>query len=310
MDGHPIQPYPIPIINGFTVHPSSFQETVKVQADVLEKGSTIFRVSDRRASQIPAVAFLVTQLTAALPQVISSVRFAQGGVREGYLFSNLSTDIRKQVPLEVATTSYAPRSAERLASVMRACLPTDYIPVPALLQDLLRPVANLLYAALSHPKEIRAATSLRLTTSGALAGVHGLSHDERAAMALILSERWGGESDLSPTDVSFFRNLQAIVSPEVAWWCKYIGRVGAVVGFLWPAGVVRADDRLHCNAMVDGRRGPIVLTVQGVDVSEIEDVAHIVGKVAKLGKKKNWIGGREGWGLKVVCLVNGKVLDV
>jgi len=310
MDGHPVQPYPIPIINGFTVHPSTFQDTSKVKADVAEKGSTIFRISDRRASQIPAVAFLVTQLTAALPQSISSVRFAQGGVREGFLFSSLSTDVRRQVPLEVATASFAPRSAAHLETITRACLPTEDIPVPALIQDLLRPVINLLYAALSHTKEIRAATSLRLTTSGALAGVHGLSHDERVAMALILSERWGGEGDLSPTDVGFFRALQAIVTPEVAWWCKYVGRVCSVLGFLWPAGVVRAESKLSFQAKVDGRNGPVVIMVKGADDSEVEDLAHLVGKIGKLGKKKNWIGGREGWGMKVICLVNNRMLDV
>jgi len=310
MDGHPIQPYPIPIINGFTVHPSSFQEVSKVKADVAEKGSTIFRISDRRATQIPAVAFLVTQLTAALPQSISSVRFAQGGVREGFLFANLSTDVRRQIPLDVATAAYAPHSAARLESIVRACLPTNDIPIPALIQDLVRPVVHLLYTALSHTKEIRAATSLRLTTSGALAGVHGLSHDERAAMALILSERWGGEGDLSPTDAGFFRNLQAIVTPEIAWWCRYIGRVSAVLGFLWPAGVIRGGDTLHFQATVDGRNGPLVVMLEGADARELEDMAHIVGKIGKLGKKKNWIGGRDGWGLKVMCLLDQRVLDI
>jgi len=311
MDGHAIQPYPIPIINGFTVSPSSFRETFRVESDVAEKGSTIFRVSDRRATQIPAVAFLVTQLTAALPQSISRVRFAQGGVREGFLFSSLDASVRRQIPLEVATASHAPRSAESLATILRACLPNDDIAVPALVQDLVRPVINLLYTALSHPKEIRSATSLRLTTSGALAGVHGLSHDERAAMALMLSERWGGKSDLSPTDAGFFDNMQAIVSPEVAWWCRYVGRVGAVLGFVWPAGVVRApeQEQLRFRATVGGKSGKLSLIIDGADEREEEELAQVVGRVAKLGKKKNWIGGREGWGLKVVCLLNHRLLD-
>ena len=130
-------------------------------------------------------------------------------------------------------------------------------------------------------------------------------------MALMLSERWGGKSDLSPTDAGFFDNMQAIVSPEVAWWCRYVGRVGAVLGFVWPAGVVRApeQEQLRFRATVGGKSGKLSLIIDGADEREEEELAQVVGRVAKLGKKKNWIGGREGWGLKVVCVLNHKLLD-
>ena len=235
LDSHPVQPYPIPIINGFTVSASSFRETTKVQANVEAKGSSIFRVSDRRAGQIPAVAFLVTQLTAALPPV-STVRFAQGGVREGFLFTGLPAPVRAQIPLDVATIAYAPSSADRLAAHLLSSLPTDPKQgptCPSLLLSLTRPLAHLLYAASPIPKEGRAASSLRLTTTGLLAGVHGLSHAERAALALTLCERWGGEKDLSPTDVDFYTRLQATLTAEQAWWTRYLGRVAALLGYLY-----------------------------------------------------------------------------
>ena len=152
LDSHPVQPYPIPIINGFTVSASSFRETTKIQANVEAKGSSIFRVSDRRAGQIPAVAFLVTQLTAALPPV-STVRFAQGGVREGFLFTGLPASVRAQIPLDVATLAHAPLSADRLTSHLLSSLLTDPKQgptCPTLLTSLARPLAHLLYACLLY----------------------------------------------------------------------------------------------------------------------------------------------------------------
>lgn len=291
LDSHIVQPYPIPIINGFTVSASAFRDTMRVQSDVAQKGASIFRVSERRAGQIPAVAFLVTQMTAALPAV-SSVRFAQGGVREGFLFSGLPAEVRKLIPLEVATSSFAPSSADKLVREMRYSLPKE-LPVPHLMYDLVRPVVNLLYHASSYPREARAAVALRMTTTGVLAGVHGLSHDERAALSLILCERWGGLKELSPTDIEFFHRLQGIVTPAVAWWSRYLGRVGAFLGYRFPAGVIRDNDKMSLGAEVYDN-GHFVL-----HVIDSDDDGSLLEKIGKLGKKKNWIGGKDGWGLKI-----------
>lgn len=295
LDSHHVQPYPIPIIDGFTVPASAFRDTMRVQSDVAQKGSSIFRVSERRAGQIPAVSFLVTQMTAALPAV-SSVRFAQGGVREGFLFSGLPAEVRKLIPLEVASSSFAPASVDQLVIEMRHALP-DGLKVPSLMHNLVRPIVNLLYHASSYPREARAAVALRMTTTGVLAGVHGLSHDERAALSLILCERWGGLKELSPTDIDFFQRLQSIVTPAVAWWSRYLGRVGALLGYRYPAGVVR-DKKDHIIA--EATDGQLVLHVRDIDGDEGYQ-AHME-KIEKLGKKKNWIGGKDGWGLKIHLL--------
>lgn len=89
MDAHPISPYPIPIINGFSVPASFFQDMPSLQAHIDKstgEEAGIFRISSRRQSQLPAISFLTQQLLKTISQTEnSSVRFAQGGVREGLL---------------------------------------------------------------------------------------------------------------------------------------------------------------------------------------------------------------------------------
>ena len=90
MSEHAIKPYPIPIINGFKTERNAFHDTQAVRAAVhKEDVPDIFRVSQRRASQVPAVAFLVDCLSRALP-IISNVFFCQGGVREGMHFAEIN----------------------------------------------------------------------------------------------------------------------------------------------------------------------------------------------------------------------------
>src|SRR2546423_1528574 len=81
MSQHKVSPYPIPIINGFQVNKSDFQNIAQIETVAAEQ--EIFRVSKRRATQVPAVAFLVNVLVDALPD-IREIRFCQGGVREGF----------------------------------------------------------------------------------------------------------------------------------------------------------------------------------------------------------------------------------
>jgi retrograde regulation protein 2 len=71
---HIIRPYPIPIINGFLA--SNYDFTNVSYVTDIAKGD-VFRVSDRRSTQVPAVAMLVECLERALPK-IRQVRFCQG----------------------------------------------------------------------------------------------------------------------------------------------------------------------------------------------------------------------------------------
>lgn len=283
--GH-VQPYPIPIINGYTVlEPEFYSGLESASVD-----SSIFRISSRRASQIPAVQTLIKALKQAqLP--ISQVTFAQGGVREGLLYSGLPTSVRAQNPLVASTLPNAPTSAAQLTALLRDAIPYDFEP------DLLEATVNLLFVHASLPKDIRAAAALRSTTTGILAGAHGLSHRDRQLIALILCERWGG--DVSDIDAAFLSSLQNLQKP-LSWWTKYIGRVANGIATLFPAGVVRDDERTVTveAGFPSGKdsdsadRCWIKLVVHRSDVDHT--VRAWADDLERLGKKKNWVDGKNG----------------
>ena len=286
MSNEDIQPYPIPIINCYSVDaPRFFSNLGESSASALA-----FRVSSRRASQVPAVLLVIKALAQAeIP--ISKVVFTQGGVREGLLYSGLPSSLRAQRPLIASTLPHAPKSAASLTSLLRDA-------VPILIEtELLTSTVNLLYFHGSTPKDIRAAAALRSTTTGVLAGAHGLNHQDRGMLALILCERWG--ADLSEADIPLYDSLQ-ILTGHLTWWTKYVGQVADGIANLFPAGVIRDDEQ---SVVVES------------GVSSIKDVQHcwlkitvlrqdLVGTVKvwaenlrKLGKKKHW--GKQGSGMKV-----------
>lgn len=311
MSQHAVQPYPIPVINGLVVRREEFLDTAVVQAavqDFNDDDDAIFRVSQRRASQVPAVAFLVTALSEALPQ-IKEVRFCQGGVREGYLFSSLPDEVRGQSPLAVATQPLAHPSSPHFTQILLDALPAapskhhaaaEQNPRQIFTPAILTAVANMLNHFSTHPKDIRAASALRATTTGVLASAHGLAHEERALLALVLCERWGGAADLPASDRPFLRSMQALVGPWSTWWTMYLGRVAALVGAVYPSG--RAQGVLSLGAGW-GKTGKgnnlLVVRVWTVDKETGTLFADEIVKVEKTGKKKNWVGGREGCGHRV-----------
>ena len=304
MATHPIQPYPIPIINGFQVTASAFLPDENAQSTANDNST--FRISSRRASQIPAVSFLVTALVEALP-TISTIHFAQGGLREGLLYCNLPPSLRSQHPLVTASAPYAPPSTETLAHLLASGMPTGppskhrtSFPDFILDKDILTSIIHLLNVHAPLPKDIRAGAALRSTTTGVLGSAHGLAHKDRAFLALTLCERWGGE--LSATDDEFFIKMQELVGGYEAWWAKYVGCLAGGIGDIYPAGVVReGEERVRFAASTgETKEGKPIVEIQ-VSLNEksglqLPDWAHAL---EKLGKKKNWIGGRDGWGLKV-----------
>ncbi|KAI4129094.1 MAG: hypothetical protein LQ338_002392 [Usnochroma carphineum] len=308
MSLHPVTPYPIPIINGFGVPSASLLPNLD---EDLTDAESKFRISARRASQLPAITFLIKALTQSLPS-ISSIHFAQGGVREGLLFSDLPPPIRSQHPLAAATQTYAPPSTSPLLQILNASIPRPRDPAastdppePLTCHTFLTSVVHLLYAHASFPKDVRAAAALRCTTTGLLGDAHGLDHTDRALLALILCERWGGE--LSPADEQMLLKLQELVGARASWWAKYVGRAAAGIAYLFPAGVIRDGDedlvRVMTSWGVGQKKGRAEDTVDvriEVGVEGMEDAVEDWCKgMEKVGKRKNWIGGREGWGIKV-----------
>ncbi len=318
MSLHSIQPYPVPLINGFPVSRSAFLP----QTESVPNSDSTFRISSRRAFQVPAIAFLIQVLIEALPS-ISTIRFAQGGVREGLLFSQLSPTVRAQHPLVAATLPFAPPSAMALTRLLKSAIPytaelSHYLPPSFISEPFLTSSIHLLNAHSSFPKDIRAAAALRSTTTGLLASAHGLIHEDRALLALVLCERWGAE--ISPIDLNFLAKMQELAGREASWWAKYVGRLAQGLGEIFPAGLVREEDEYGTLTVTskwgisgkEKQRGEDVLQVQievlreGVD----ESIVMMKERLEKLGKRKNWIGGKEGFGKRVEVKVSGVFTEV
>lgn len=190
MSQHPVSPYPIPIINGFKTSKKNFYDTDTIKA-AAAGDEDIFRVSERRASQVPAVALLVTSLLDALP-TLTTVHFAQGGVREGSFYSDLSPETKAQHPFSTATLPFATPSTPALRSLLAAAIPAPPGHAAAIVEHisstLLSALARSMYIHNSYNKDLQAAAALQSTTTGVLATVHGASHEERAMLALMLCE--------------------------------------------------------------------------------------------------------------------------
>ncbi|KAK5131533.1 hypothetical protein LTR08_000860 [Meristemomyces frigidus] len=312
MSKHRVTPYPIPVINGFKAARKDFLDTKEVMhaaAKALEEDQDgIFRVSERRAGQVPAVAFLVNALAEALPQ-IKEVRFCQGGVREGYLFSKLSPEVCSQHPLVVATEPYdSPHSSRAIADLLLAALPTkpadaaqdDYRSV--FTTEFLDAFANLMYYHSSHSRDLQSSSALRSTTSGVLAGVHGVFHENRTLLALLLCSRWGG--DVPPSDEKFKHNLEKLVaSPWTLWWINYVGAVASLIASVYPAGTAdhnKGRVQIKASWAKDEKQRPLLAVAvafgSGVDA---QCFSKELQSIEKVGKKKRWIGGRDGLGYKV-----------
>lgn len=321
MSMHTITPYPIPIINGFRVPSSEFSP----EAADLSMDDTTFRISARRSSQVPAVKLIILALVESVPS-ISNIYFAQGGVREGLIFSALLPSIRAEHPLVVATQAYAPPSTSILVDLLQSLVPpsptTRSLAETSLFSsNFLTSIIHLSFTHSPLPKDIRSSAALRSTTSGLLANAHGISHQERALLGLTLCERWGGE--ISPSDADFYTALLAIVGAEASWWTKYIGRAIQGLGKLFPAGLVR-DDEVHSTIKLSAKWGvsskPKKRSPDDPERAIVLDIAErrngisgVVGEwqdaLQKVGKKKNWVmvvagrgkeGGGEGtFGIKV-----------
>ncbi|KAF2185324.1 putative transcription regulator [Zopfia rhizophila CBS 207.26] len=309
--------YPISIINGFTVPSSDFTDTEKLK-EVARTAKKIFRVSDRRRKQVPAVAFLISVLANALPHGIKEAHFCQGGVREGVLFQALPPRIRKQNPLTVATTPYAKDSATGIAGLLLDAIP-KYIGAcssqfpNSISVDVIEALANILYVHSVMSKESSSSSALYSTSTGLLSSAHGVSHSNRALLALMLEESYEGE--LPPREVRYKSHLRDILEAKEVWWTCYIGKVALLLRRLYPSGFVdEAKPRVQLSARWTTDFGggsstkgiKLVFLVQKKKNDPMklkETIQDHVGVIEKIGKRKNWIGGREGWGLAVEVLV-------
>ncbi|KOS21681.1 Retrograde regulation protein 2 [Escovopsis weberi] len=315
--------YPLSIINGYAVGRERFEDTRTVR-EVAEAARDVFRVSDRRRAQVPAVAFLVSVMAQAIPHGIREAHFCQGGVREGFLFRQLPPQVRAQSPLEVATRGFAPESAAALRALLGFAIPgpsrtrsrrfpEDFGP------HVLDAFTNVLYTLTFMSKETASTTALYSTGVGLMSSAHGVSHQDRARLALMLEARYRGE--LPPREAEFREALRALLPPEEVWWTGYLGRVGYIITILYPAGRIEADkprvvfsSKWGWNLGKRKNKEGLVLTIsiqkKEDDPGKLkEGLQERVKKIEKFGKKKNWIGKDEPWGMKVkVHVVEEEIL--
>jgi retrograde regulation protein 2 len=311
------QVYPISIINGFMAQKMHFEDTEMLK-EVARTAEKIFRVSDHRRAQVPAVAFLVNVLAESFPHGIKEAHFCQGGVREGVLFQELTPNIRMDDPLEVATAPYRRPSATAIGDLLRNALPvpsnTDAKKFPESINiHVIQALANVLYVHSVMSKELSSASALYSTSTGLLSSSHGVSHRDRALLALILEERYEGE--LPPREVNFKFSLTQLVTAEEVWWTRYIGRVGMLISRMYPTGFIdESKPRVALFATFASGLGKggnkeglkLVISIQKVKNDPMklkEAVEDITRVVEKIGKRKNWIGGEKGWGMAVKVVV-------
>jgi retrograde regulation protein 2 len=306
MSQHEVKPYPIPIINGFRASTAQFTN-VQLVTQTAKEDDNIFRVSDRRANQVPAVALLVSCLTEVLPAV-KTISFAQGGVREGALFSQITDSQKAEHPVETATKRFATDSAKSITDVLSDSIPlslNDHLSKIGLSKHLVQALAQSMYIHNTLNKDIQAASGLRSTTTGVLGGIHGADHEGRALLGIMLCERWGGAGALSPADADFHGRLLALISPEAAWWALYLGRIGALLGEVYPAGVVDAANpviQLKGTLSEDDGETKKKLKIQLKSDNEtltLEGFLKVLLKLEKLGKKKNWPSGEGGYKIQI-----------
>ncbi|AMD22452.1 HGR113Wp [Eremothecium sinecaudum] len=241
--------YPIQtIINGF----SCSYEEFSAMSDYLfltgklpgtQKDLKIFKVSDKRAAQLPAVGLLMSAAFKALPKV-SNILFSEGGIREGTLYSILPREIRAQDPLLIATRPYAPLLASKYLSLLRSAIPEKEVPAVVYHRVALA-LCNLAFVHASYPKELQPTAALHVATTGIIAGCHGLSHRIRALIGIALCNRWGGDLPQSEKvnkkalENIVLRDGEKVERQRMVWWSKYIGTIMYVICGVHPGGNIR-----------------------------------------------------------------------
>ena len=194
------------------------------------------------------------------------------------------------------------RSSAKIAKLLFSSIPgenkLDRSVPSSLTPALCRAVADTMYLCASLPKETRSLSALFIPITGVLASAHGVSHTDRAVLALTLCRRWNG--DFPPPHDSLRERLQKIVSCQEAWWAEYLGAVAEVVGEVYPSGMVPSPERIvSITAQWADNLGKksihqgvkVRLVVREGDVMVSPGVLNgLVESWEKVGKKKNKVG--------------------
>ncbi|KAK9456521.1 Ppx/GppA phosphatase family-domain-containing protein [Dipodascopsis uninucleata] len=290
--------YPVPIINGYQCSIKDLERVVQKQinAEVIDRLEDYFRISKRRAVQLPAILVIVQALINVLPN-IGSINFCQGGVKEGYLFSTLPESCRLQDPLLVGTKLYARPGAPGILSLMECGMPKS---APAYItQRLLPAVVNMMYYHSTNQKDTQATAALTVAVSGSLSGVLGFTHVDRALLGIILCERWGGDV----YDERLIGKLCDLVVTEsrggrgysYMFWGYFVAKFANLVGSIYPIGVI--DDRNRIRIQIE-RDEVEVFTLRLTFLEDDEATLAIWDKIDTFEKRVNKFRKKYGvWGV-------------
>ena len=257
--------YPVQtIINGFCTNFTNFQsisDYLFLKGKVpnfdnnCNKIKRFFKISEKRSIQLPAVGLLTSALLEALPK-ISSIYFSEGGIREGYLYSQLPISIHKQDPIIVASKAYAPLLSNKYLKLLLSAVPhnrqTGKYLIPEIVWKRVAPtLCNLAFIHASYPKELQPTAALHVAITGIISGCNGLSHEMRALVGIALCYRWGG--NIPETEEHFLESMENVIlnqynenssiniksAKRIIWWTKYIGTIMYVICGVHPGGNIR-----------------------------------------------------------------------
>lgn len=248
MHKHPIRPYPIPSIGGFTVPGHLFGQTKDLVEFNKSFEGKIFGLSKRRRAQFPAIVAVVDALVAAVPP-IRSATFCSGGNREGALMMSLPTEIRQSNPLSHSGLFFGkempfqpvPDAAvvEAVLDTLRSAFPPDLnlantTTIFGLHLDNL--YSEQIWSQLGCSAETNASAALHNAVSSP--DRPGLTHLARAVLGVTTCARWG--ASLAPVDEQLYKNLRALMDaadPDATFWADYIGTVTSAMAAVvrhWP----------------------------------------------------------------------------
>lgn len=229
---------PIPIINGFRASRDEVLFVIGKYADRQAseiKAEEIFRVGGKRSKMLKACCLLAAVILDTFDHA-EHIYFSGGGVRQGIMYSLLTSEQRGQDPLLSGVRDLI-ANKPRLPSVDAECLTNLLAPLLGLgVSDaglslrILRAAILTSQLFIHHSVESRASCALQLPLSGGdLANLPGLLHPERACLALILLYRYGGDaktSDVAP--------IKLALPKQTHRQCKLIGQMLEVCLHLLP----------------------------------------------------------------------------
>ncbi|KAK9465917.1 Ppx/GppA phosphatase family-domain-containing protein [Lipomyces arxii] len=279
--------YPVPIINGYCCTLRDVEKVSQMQVNdkMSDKLEDVFRISKRRASQLPGVLILTQALIQTAPN-LGSIYFCQGGIKEGFLYSQLEDDVRRKDPLVTCTIISAKPACAKIFDLMVYAM-SSFTPM-YISKRILPAAVNLLYYHSSYTKDVQATSALTIAVSGALSGTFGLSHVDRALLGIVLCERWGGEvfdervlGRLCELVVSETKSGQGLA---YMFWSYYISKLSAVLVDLFPAGVVDDPGRVSIKLLTDE---PDLVVVELTLVKDDPFVVSSWDRIESLEKKVN-----------------------